>query len=353
MPKYELNLSGIIDNYMAADLADYRDENIFLRITLSGMHPDDSFYIEVPATFAIGTINELFEYVFPSKHDQQKERIRTLDVVEYPDLPNIYLYLAELLESEEKREVVLDWSINFGPVHVDTSVMVQEHCSLSYEEDSDESYKTLHLVLDEYEMPFKDYDNQKALHDDKKEFLGLYLHYIICNHNIETVPSSTIRGNIKEALDYCLTLNLIMLDESEDSAISISATEQGNKKITKLEEECQYYIDNYNIFASVYVEEGLIDFESEEGIDLRIAAMRYDGLNPYRANMVINLFTGVYDDHADCWQSEIQSEKFFARYFGGAVVQELELNAEEFEQIMLQGKQNIGVLSGGVKGQGI
>ena len=344
MQKYELTLTGITDDYQASDLADYRDENTFLRVTLSGMHPDDSFYIEVPAEFASGSINELFEYVFPSKHDQQKERIRTLDVVEYPNLPNIYMYLVELLESEEKGEVVLDWSVNFGPVHVDPSTMVQEHCSLTYEEDSEESYKTLHLVLDEYEMPFKDYDDYKALHDDKKEFLGLYMHYVILNHSIETVPSSAIRGNIKEALDYCLNENLILLDESEDSDISISVTDQGIKKITELEEECQYYIDNYNIFASVYVEEGFIDFESEEGIDLRMAAMRYDGLNPYRANMVINLFAGVYDDHADSWQNEIQSEKFFARYLGGAAFRESELSAEEFEQVMLEGKQNIGAI---------
>ncbi len=344
MQKYELSLTGITDVYQASDLADYTDENTFLRVTLSGMHPDDSFFIEVPTEFANGSINELLEYVFPSKHDQQNERIRTLKVFEYPDLPNIYMYLAELLESEEEGGVVLDWSINFGPVHVSLSTLVQEHCSLTYEENSAESHKTLHLVLDEYEMPFKDYDDQKALHNDKKEFLGLYIHYLVLNHHLETVPASAIRGNIKDALDYCVNQNLILLYESQGSNISISVTDQGKKKITELDEECQYYIDNYNIFASVYVEEGFIDFESEEGIDLRMAAMRYDGLNPYRANMVINLFTGVYDDHADSWQNEIQSENFFARYLGGAAARESELSAEEFEQVMLEGKRNIGAI---------
>ena len=344
MKKYELTLTGIIDDYQASDLAEYRDENTFLRVTLLGMHPDDSFYIEVPAEFASGSVNELFEYVFPRKHDQQKERIRTLDVVEYPNLPNIYMHIVDLLESEEKEEVVLDWNVNFGSGHVDPSTMVQEHCSLTYEEDSEESYKTLHLVLDEYEIPFKDYNDPQALHNDQKAFLGLYMHYVILNHNIETVPSSAIRGNIQEAFDYCLNENLILLNECEDAHISISVTDQGIKKITELEEECQYYIDNYNIFASVNIEEGFIDFESEEGIDLRMAAMRYDGLNPYRANMVINLFTGVYDDHAHNWQKEIQSKKFFARYFGGAAVRESELSAEEFEQIMLEGKQHIGAI---------
>ncbi len=344
MQQYELTLTGITDDYQATDLAGYSGENTCVRITLSEMHPDDSFYIDVPAEFASGSMDELFEYVFPRKYDQQKERIRTLDVDEYPDLPNIYRHLVELLESEKNGEVVLDWSVNCGPAHVDPSAMVQEHCSLTYEEDSEESYKTLHLVLEEYEMPFKDYDDHKALHDDKKAFLGLYLHYVILNHNIETVPSSVISGNLKTALDYCLKANLILLDESADSDISISVTDQGIKKIAELEDECQYYIDHYNIFASVYVDEGIIDFESEEGIDLRMAAMRHDGLNPYRANMVINLFTGVYDDHADSWQNEIQSENFFARYLGGAAVRESELSAEEFEQVMLEGKRNIGAL---------
>ena len=344
MPKYQLTLTGISDDYRASDLEDYRDENTLIRVTLSGMHPDDSFYIEVPAEFASGSINELLEYVFPRKHDQQKERLRTLDVVQYPDLPNIYTYIVDLLESEENGEIVLDWSVNFGPAHVDPSTLVQEHCSLTYEEDSDASCKTLHLVLDEYEKPFGDYGDPKALLDDKKEFLGLYLHYIIINHNIDTIPSSALRGNIKAALDYCLNQNLILLAESENSDLSISVTDQGIKKITELEEECQYYIDNYNIFARVYVEEGFIDFESREGIDLRMAAMRYDGLNPYRANMVINLFTGVYDDHADTWQNEIQSEKFFARYLGGAVVGVSELTADEFDQVMLAGKQKIGAI---------
>ena len=338
---YELTLTGIIDDYQASDLADYHDENTFLRVTLTDMHPDDSFYIEVPADFASGSIGELFEYAFPRKHDQQKERIRTLDVIEYPNLPNIYRYLVEQLESEKNGEVVLDWSVNFGPVHMDPSAMVQEHCSLTYELDSEESYKTLHLVLDEYDMPFKDYDDHKALQHDQKMFLGLYLHYVIINHDIETVPSAGLRGNIKEAFDYCLNANLILLDESEDSDISIRVTDQGIKKVAELEEECQYYFDHYNIFASVYVEEGFIDFGSEEGIDLRMAAIRYDGLNPYRANMVINLFTGVYDDHAHNWQDEIQSHKFFVRYLGGAAVRKTELSAEEFEQIMIEGKQKM------------
>ena len=77
---------------------------------------------------------------------------------------------------------------------------------------------------------------------------------------------------------------------------------------------------------------------------MRIAAMRYDGLNPYRANMVINLFTGVYDDHADNWQNEILSEKFFARYLGGAAVRESELSDAEFELIMHEGKQHMGII---------
>ena len=341
MQKYEHTLTGITDNYQSSDLAGYRNESTILRITLSGMHPDDSFYIEVPAEFARGSINDLIEYVFPLKHDLQKARLRTLDVVAYPNLPDIYMHLVELLESEAKGKVVLDWSVNFGPVHVDPSTLVQEHCALTYEEDTKVSYKSLHLVLDEYETPFKDYVDSKALLEDKKEFLGLYMHYIILNHSIETVPSSAIRGNIKEALDYCFNANLILLDKSGDSEISISVTDQGIRKITELEEECQYYIDNYNIFASVYMEEGFLDFESEEGTDLRIAAIRHDGLNPYRANMIINLFTGVYDDHADTWQNEIQSEKFFARYLGGAAIRESEMSAEAFEQIMLAGKQTI------------
>ena len=341
MQTYKYTLAGIIDDYQASDLVDYCDANTVLRVTLSDMHPDDSFYIEVPAEFADRSLNELFEYVFPSKQDQQKARLRTLDVVENPNLPAMYMHLVELLESEKNGEVVLDWSVNFGPVHLDVSTMVQEHCSLTYEEDSEESYKTLHLVLDEYEIPFSDYEDLKALDDDKNEFLGLYMHFVIINHNIKAAPSSAIRGNIKAALDYCLNENLILLSEIDDSDISISVTNQGINKITELEEECQYYIDNYDIFASVYFEEGFIDFEGEEGIDLRIAAMRYDGLNPYRANMVINLFTGVYDDHAENWQKEIQSEKFFARYFGGAADRRLELSAEELEHIVLEGKKII------------
>ena len=339
-----MTLTGIIDDYQASDLEDYGDENTFLRVTLSGMHPDDSFYIEVPAEFARGSIKDLIEYIFPRLPNQQKNRIKTLDIVEYPNLPNIYMYIVELLESEEKGEVVLDWSVNLGPVHVDPSTMVQGHCALTYEEDSGESYKTLHLVLDEYDVPFKDYDDQKILYDDQKAFLGLYMHYIILNHNIKSIPASAVSGNLQEAFDYCLNENLILLDEGEDSNISISVTDQGIKKIIQLEEECQYYIDNYSIFANVDVDEGFIDFESEEGVDLRMAAMRYDGLNPYRANMVINLFTGVYDDHAGSWQNEIQSDKFFARYFGGATIREPELSAERFEQVMLEGKQKIGAI---------
>ena len=63
-----------------------------------------------------------------------------------------------------------------------------------------------------------------------------------------------------------------------------------------------------------------------------------------RANMIINQFTGVFDDNAENWEEEMRSEKFFARYLGGAAQSEVDLTDEEFERVMIEGKRAAGIL---------
>jgi len=343
MSGYQLTLTDIKDDYGSPDLTNFQSDNFYLRISDVDMNPDDSFYIEIPGEYASGNVGDLLKYVFPENNSEREERISQLDVDEYGELPDLYDYFYDLLKQEKSGEVVLDFSINFGPVNILLTENVEKHCSLTTEDG--EKYKSFHLIVDEYEVPFNDYDDTHALENDKLEFKGLYLHYFISNHGLEKINDSQMDGPIQDAVTYCKEQNLITIINEENAGYTkITLTNQGQKFIQELQDECNYYIEKYDIFSNVYADDEFVDFETEEGVDLRMAAMRYDGLNPYRANMVINMFTGVFDDHEERWEEELRSDKFFARYLGGAAISEIEFTDDEFERIMIEGKRNTGDL---------
>lgn len=344
MDGYRLELSFCKDEYQANELGDFENSELYFRITHIDMHPDDSFYYEIPSGLGKVTVGEVLEYVFPADRNGRSEKKKNLDVEEYGELPGLYDFIAELMDDERSGELVLDWSVNYGPRNIDLGVTVENYCSLTTENESGERYKTLHLVVEEYEAPFREYEDEQAVKDDKKEFLGIYLHYIIVNHGLNRIESSQNSGAVKEAIEYCLSQNLIEVtgDSKGDGSLEITLTNQGKKKSAELGDECDYYKDHYDIFSNVIVEDEFVDFEGTDGLDLRMAALRFDGMNPYRANMVINMFTGVFDDTAGNWEQEMRSEKFFARYLGGASVSEIDLTDSEFERVMTEGKQITG-----------
>ncbi len=227
-----------------------------------------------------------------------------------------------------------DWSVNFGPANVNLEEKVNDHAALTFEEDSEESFKIFHLVMDLYEAPFKDYTDHEALANDKKQWRGMFLHYMIANHGLDMITAAQHTGEIKEAVDYCVMKNLITTDEDADG-IHLRLTNQGERFISETEDENQYYIDKYEIFANTYVDDQFIEFDHDDGDDLRFIAMRFDEINPYQANMVINMFTGVFDDVAENWEQELRSDKFFARYLGGAAIAETDLTDDQLEQVMI------------------
>lgn len=342
MDKYDLSLNGITDEFQADTLKNFSGSDFYLRLTHFDMHPDDSFYIEIPSDYADKTVEDVLKFVFPEEKEEQSARIKDLDVEEYGELPGLYDFFLELIKEEHSGNLVLDWSVNFGPININLTSAIESFCCLTTETDTGEQYKTLHLIVDEYETPFRDYDDEQAVAEDKKEFRGLYLHYIIANHGLKSIDESKNHGAVKDALEYCRNQNLITIGQS--NPLEITLTNQGEKKAKELGDECDYYKEHYDIFASVLIEDEFVDFEADEGLDLRMAAMRYDGLNPYRANMIINQFTGVFEDNAENWEEEIQSEKFFARYLGGAAQSEIDLTDEEFERVMIEGKKAAGIL---------
>ncbi len=340
MKSFQLNLSDVDDVYNSPDLENFRSENFYLRITQIEMNPDDSFYIEIPSDLCDSNISELINYVFPEDNSKKEERISDLDVDEYGELPDLYDYLYNLFTQEKSGEVILDLSINYGPINVELSEKIEKYCSITTEDG--EQYKNFHLIIDEYEVPFTDYDDDNALKNDKMEFKGMFLHYIISNWGLNKISESQLNGAVQEAINYCKNQNLITIKSNNSGSVELNLTNQGQKYIQELQDECDYYSGKYDIFSNVFADDEFVDFESGEGVDLRMAAMRYDGLNPYRANMIINMFTGIFDDVLDNWEKEIRSEKFFARYLGGAAISEIEFSDEEFEMIMIEGKRETG-----------
>lgn len=339
MEPKRLELDGIKDDYQSSKLSDFKDEDFYLRVTAPETNPDDSFFVKVPKDYSQKSIKDVINYAFPQEAQKREEIANNLEVEYFEALPEIYEHILGIVDEENRGNTVLDWSANLGKRNLNLDEIVEDQCSVCHVEEDDENFKVLHLVMDAYDVPFTEYEDSADVASDKQEFRGMFLFYMIANHGLDSIAKSKNHGAVKDALDYCERQNLVLPKEEGDS-IKLEMTNQGKKQVSELEAENQHYNDTYEIFSSVRVDDEHIEFGAEEGkgLDLRIAAMRHDEINPYRAVMVVNMFTKAFDDVADRWEEEIRSENFFARYVGIASMSEIDLTDEQFEDVMIQGK---------------
>jgi hypothetical protein len=333
MQPFHMTLEGFTDEYQSPRLINKRNEDFYLRLTGASMNPDESFFILVPAEMSRGRIQETLEYAFPASQRDRKDRKDNLEVDVYAELPALYDHFAGLIDEERRGEAVLDYSVNDGPAGITLDKIVDNHTTLSTLDETGESYKVLHLVVSDYPVPFTEYTDPADVQYEKKQARGLLMHYFIVNDGLNAISPAQYTGAVKEALDYCQEQNLVILNRT-DSRIELKTTDQSDRFISTIEGENEYYKNKYEQFAAVLVEEDWIEFDHDDGIDLRVAAMRYDGINPYRAVMIINMFNGAYDGLAKNWEEVLRDDKIFARYLGAAAKADIPLSEEQFELVM-------------------
>ncbi len=340
MKSINKSISGWTDEYKSAGIMDLDGEDFYLRLVTVDMDPNDTFYMQIPADYETKSIARCISDFFLADKTGREKIKASLEVEDFPELPEIYDYFCDLFEDERCGRLVLEYSINGGPAGIDATNLVYDHLSLTEERVSREKYKVLHLILDTYNTPFGDLDDQLEVARMKKSFLGLYLYYQVMKQKISTIDPSIIDGEIRDAISYCEEQDLLKCKKvliGDD--LKLTLTEHGKQYFNELYDEAQYYVSNFEIFSHVYVDGDYIRFNHVEGKDYRIQVMRHEGVDVYRAVMVMSLINGTFDVDGNDWEKEMRSPHFFSRYFGACVNTDMEMSKNDFIAMIEQGKK--------------
>lgn len=340
MQAIDKSVSGWHDEYKSADLMDFDGEDFYLRMVMVDMDPNDTLYLQIPADYETKTIARCLADFFPADHASREKVKSELEVEDFPELPEIYDYFCAIIDDERCGRVTLDYAINGGPTGIATSAMVYDHLALTREIASREAYRVLHLILDTYNVPFGDLDDQLEVAKMKRMFRGLYLYYLVYKQKVGVIDPTRIYDEVLDAVTYCEEQNLLKRKKALiGNVLKLVVTDHGKKQFDELYNEAQYYVSQFEMYAHVFVDDDFVRFNHVAGKDYRIQVMRHEGIDIYRAVMIMSMMNGTFDQTSGNWEQELRDEKFFARYFGACVNTETEMSAKDFSAMVEEGKK--------------
>ena len=90
-------------------------------------------------------------------------------------------------------------------------------------------------------------------------------------------------------------------------------TEIGRDYLGHLIRETESYIRHYDVFRDVLIDtsEDAVDFETGEGLDLRVQVYDHEGMDLVRVVFLIRMYDGTFDALKESWQDDIADEAFF------------------------------------------
>jgi hypothetical protein len=338
--KVDKSIPGWRDEYKSAGLMDLDGEDFYIRLVTVDMDPNDTLYMQIPESYETKTLARLLTDFFPSDSSAREDIKGKLEVEDFPELPEIYDYFCGIIEDDRCGRLLLEYSVNGGPTGIKSSEMVYEHLSLSEEKSSREKYRVLHLIVDMYNVPFGDLDDQVEAERMKRSFKGLFFYYLVFKNKLSVIDPSRIYDEVKESITYCEEENLVKCKKALiGNDMKLTLTDHGKSYFSKLYDEAQYYVSNFEIFSHVFTDDNFVRFNHVEGKDYRVQVMRHEGIDVYRAVMVMSLMNGTFEEAALQWEEEIRSPMFFARYLGSCVNEEIEISKKDFVSMISEGKK--------------
>ena len=286
-----------------------------LRVSLSGLAPEDSLRAVLPSDYARIPISQLLDRIFPEAKEQRREVASMFDLRANPDLPDIYAVFLDVFDEWRDGRCALSLSGD-AAVDVDFADSVSQHLQPASAPAPDGSgFPLLDLKIEQRYRAIE-YALRHGRWESKEELLGwlrsLTLLYFLDKHEvgIPVAPSSESDRALTTALEALRSKHLI--GPSEETATFV-ITEEGRRFIGGLLAETESYIELYDHFKDTEIDlaSDTIEFDSGRGIDLRVQAFLLEGLEPIRTMFLLRLYDGTLDGFISTWESLIHDEDFF------------------------------------------
>ncbi len=280
-----------------------------LRVSLGEMELRDAFHVTLRADFARLTVDELLDRVFGEDGDARQHILDLLDVSANPDLPDMHRELVKIVRLWWDGRCELGIYANNGP-RVEPGDAAGEHVGRSAD-----GAAVLDLVLEQTFEPLAWFARQGGDADDLLGWMqGGVLLYFMDKHGFELSAETECEPDrrLLPVAEGLRERGLVAVPE-EGGAFAIAG--EGRTYLGELIAETEDYIDRYEVFASVRVDEEaeVVEFGARGGLDLRAQVYEDEGLDPLRVVFLLRLYDGTLDESLASWREEIHEADFYDR----------------------------------------
>ena len=261
----------------------------------------------LPAGCARLTVGELLERVFGEDDEGRQSVVESLDVSANPDLPDMHRELAEVVRLWRAGRCELAIYVNCGP-RIALAESAGRHVAYSAD-----GAAVLDLVLDQTFEPLAWFARQGGDADDLLGWLrGCVLLYFMDKHGFELSPEPECEPD-RRLLPIAEALREQGFVEASEDGGTFAITGEGRAYLGELIAETEDYIDRYEVFASVRVDEEaeIAEFGVRDGHDLRAQVYEDEGLDPLRVVFLLRLYDGTLDEGLATWREDIHEAGFF------------------------------------------
>ena len=314
-------VSGPGDATTPSDLSDPTDaesgatDAFELQVTLGEMEPEDAFRLALPQGYLRLTVGELLERVF-SKDESGRDAVRAgFDLKENPDLPEMYDSLLDVFRAWRSGRCALRLFVNHGP-EIGLSDGVATHVrgrGPAAEDPGQASVLELnieqrHTALD-YAVGRRHWESTPHALDWLRARTLLYF-LDVHAFQLAADPESELHKRLAPIVEGLQDEGAVQL-AGDTGTYEIS--EEGRQLLADMLSETELQIDRYDVFEDVSYDgdEGVAEFDTGRGDDLRVQVYEAEGLDPLRAVFLRLLFDGFLDAYAVDWREVIHDDGFF------------------------------------------
>ncbi len=302
---------------------------------LAGLPADALLELRLPAEAANLDYGALVDMAFPADEEGRALIQESLDLLDNPDLPEIYE--SFLLVADQSRA---------GLCRLDVRELSR---ALLPADDATESYPPLVPGLEAGGLCLLltpvynalEYASGQGYDAGEADLLGWLqlcaVVYFLDKHEVTLPdPDSLADGSgLRPAVERVLDLGLAVPSATGEGA---DITAEGRRFIGRLLAETESYIDRYDIFQDVVWDDdsGQALFGTGLGDDLRVEAYVADNVDPVRAVFLLRLYDGTLDEFAGDWADRVCDPDFYNRVLE-PVVDRTVTPADLLDEILEQG----------------
>jgi len=297
-----------------------------IRVSLTGMSPDDVLSIVLPGEFSGVSLAPLLDHIFPPGEEEQRAMASMFDLRANPDLPEIYAVFLDAFDARRNGRCMLEFSVGDGkelnPPGLVSRLLDHQPAGIDDIPGGapKPSYPLLRIQIDQ-QYRAVEYAAGTGFWGTKGELLEwlqpLTFLYFLDKHEVKISAPLPLEVGPRFAAAAADLQSKGLISPSTDPRIFV-ITEEGRGFIGRLLSETESYIDLYDHFkdTSFEVEGETLDLDTVEfgagrGADLRVQVFLAEGLDPVRTVFLLRLYDGTLDGVVSSWERLIEEESFF------------------------------------------